>query len=65
MTCHYVKGLKGERVLIPECWPVAISGDKRDCTCNVGKDRKDRLQALELKVEKLEKVIAELKSKVQ
>jgi len=64
MVCHYVKGLKGERVLIPECWPVVISGNKKDCTCNLWKHKKDKIEVLELKVEKLEKTIAELKSKI-
>lgn len=31
--CHYIYTEKGEKVLIPECWSVVISGDIRDCTC--------------------------------
>lgn len=34
MRCHYehIKGVG--KVLIPECWPVTLSGDIRDCTCH-------------------------------
>jgi hypothetical protein len=35
MKCHY-ENIKGVgKVLIPECWPVVLSGDIRDCTCKM------------------------------
>lgn len=32
--CHYVTDKTIGKVLIPYCWPVINSGDKRDCTCS-------------------------------
>lgn len=33
MKCHYIYTEKGEKVLIPGCWDVVISGDMSRCTC--------------------------------
>lgn len=33
MKCHYIYTEEGEKILIPECMAVVISGDIRDCTC--------------------------------
>lgn len=33
MKCHYIYTDKGEKVLIPCCWSVVISGDMSLCTC--------------------------------
>lgn len=27
MKCHYIYTENGEKVLIPYCWPVVLSGD--------------------------------------
>lgn len=34
MKCHYIYTEKGEKVLIPECWAVAISFDIAQCICH-------------------------------
>lgn len=33
MKCHYIYTEKGEKVLIPGCWPVVNSGDMSLCIC--------------------------------
>ena len=33
MKCHYIYTEQGEKVLIPGCMAVAVSGDIQDCTC--------------------------------
>ena len=33
MKCHYIYTEQGEKVLIPGCMAVAVSGDMQDCTC--------------------------------
>lgn len=33
MKCHYIYTENGEKVLIPECWPVVLSGDISQCIC--------------------------------
>lgn len=33
MKCHYIYTEQGEKVLIPGCMAVAVSGDIEDCTC--------------------------------
>ena len=33
MKCHYIYTEHGEKVLIPGCMAVAVSGDMQDCTC--------------------------------
>lgn len=33
MKCHYTYTEDGEKVLIPGCMAVAVSGDIEDCTC--------------------------------
>ena len=37
MKCHYIYTEEGEKVLIPGCMAVAVSGDMQDCTCRSGK----------------------------
>lgn len=32
MKCHYIYTEQGEKVLIPGCMAVAVSGDMQDCT---------------------------------
>lgn len=33
MKCHYIYTENGEKVLIPECWPVVLSYDISQCIC--------------------------------
>jgi len=33
MKCHYAHPKGEEKVLIPECWNVVMSGNIEDCTC--------------------------------
>lgn len=33
MKCHYIYTEQGEKVLIPGCMAVAVSGRMEDCTC--------------------------------
>lgn len=33
MKCHYIDTENGEKVLIPECWPVVLSYDISQCIC--------------------------------
>lgn len=33
MKCHYIYTENGEKVLIPECWPLVLSGDMSQCIC--------------------------------
>ena len=33
MKCQYIYTEEGEKVLIPGCMAVAVSGDMQDCTC--------------------------------
>ena len=33
MKCHYTYTDKSEKVLIPFCWPVVLSGDMSLCSC--------------------------------
>lgn len=35
--CHYIRVKGMERVLIPGCMAVAVSGDIEDCTCKAPK----------------------------
>ena len=37
MKCHYIYTEDGEKVLIPYCWPVVLSGDMSQCTCRTEK----------------------------
>lgn len=37
MKCHYIYTENGEKVLIPYCWPVVLSGDMSQCTCRTEK----------------------------
>ena len=46
---YYV--VEGHRVWIPHCWGSVVWGKHR-CTC--GSDKKDRLQLLEERIERLE-----------
>ena len=34
MKCHYIYTENGEKVLIPECWPVVLSYDISQCICH-------------------------------
>lgn len=33
MKCHYIYTEQGEKILIPGCMAVAVSGRMEDCTC--------------------------------
>ena len=33
MKCHYTHPKGEEKVLIPGCWNVSLSGNIEDCTC--------------------------------
>ena len=54
--CHYVRGEKGERVLIPGCWGTVHSADMRDCYC----DRRKHRVSLEERIARLEEAVARL-----
>lgn len=56
--CKYIYTTKGEKVLIPECWPVVLSGDMRDCIC-----RKDKTPAVYEK-EKYNEEVRELRKEI-
>lgn len=51
-ACHYVKGLNGERVLIPGCWSALMDG-RWACTCV--REKKTTIERLEERIEALEK----------
>lgn len=59
MKCHYIyTERKGEKILIPECMAVAVSGDIRDCTCK-------SYSFAEFEKEKYNKAIKDLKNKIK
>lgn len=33
MKCHYIYTEEGEKILIPYCWEVVLTGDMSRCTC--------------------------------
>ena len=54
--CHYVRGPRGERVLVPGCIGGLHSNNLRDCCCDRVAHRKsleDRIDALERAVRAL------------
>lgn len=58
--CYYVKGDRGERILIPNCFAGMMSNDKRLCTCDARKHRETvekRIEALEREVRSLRRII--------
>lgn len=62
MKCHYIYTEQGEKVLIPGCMAVAVSGDIQDCTCRSKKtlaqfeceDCNKTVKALRQEIEDLE-----------
>lgn len=54
LICHYITH-KGDKILIPMCWPVVHTNDKSRCTCNYGQADKEKWEELEKRIEKLEK----------
>lgn len=78
MKCHYIYTEKGEKILIPECMAVAVSGDIRDCTCKsytfaeferekyneTIKDLKDEIKELYELVESKNKIIEKLQKRI-
>lgn len=64
MKCHYIYTEEGEKILIPECMAVAVSGDIRDCTCKsytfaeFEKDKYNKtLKALKNEIKELEELV--------
>jgi hypothetical protein len=55
--CRYTK-YKGENYWIPDCWGGVIHG-RHACTCDVGRSKKDKIEELEKRIEKLEKILLE------
>lgn len=58
MRCHYTYTEEGEKVLIPECWPVVASGDIRDCIC------KDKITWEKFEKERYNKILAEMQEEI-
>jgi hypothetical protein len=54
--CHYVRGLNGERVLIPGCWGGVMDGR---WACHCVRD-KTTVECLEERIEQLERRVAAL-----
>lgn len=64
MKCHYIYTEEGEKILIPECMQVVISGDIRDCTCKsptfaeFEKEKyNEALKALKKEIKELEELV--------
>lgn len=64
MKCHYIYTEEGEKILIPECMAVVISGDIRDCTCksySFAEFEKEKyneaLKALKKEIKELEELV--------
>ena len=63
MKCHYIYTEKGEKVLIPYCWEVVLSGDMSRCTCRSERSFSDfekekyneTVRSLEQEIKDLEK----------
>ena len=55
MKCHYIYTEEGEKVLIPGCRAVAISGDIRDCTC------KDEITWMKIEEKKINEILTKMK----
>jgi len=53
--CHFVRGLNGERVLIPGCWSALMDG-REACTCQRGKTT---IECLEQRIEALERRLSQ------
>lgn len=49
--CYYIHDKKAGKVLIPECWGAALTGDIANCCC----DDTPKIQELENRIIKLEK----------
>lgn len=60
VSCYYTNDKKAGRVLIPGCWAAAIHG-KEFCTCKPGQPT--RVDLLEKRIEKLEKIIKQYEKK--
>lgn len=64
MKCHYIYTEEGEKILIPECTAVAVSGDIADCTCKsysfaeFEKEKYNKaIRALENEIKELEDLV--------
>lgn len=64
MKCHYIYTEEGEKILIPGCMSVAVSGDIEDCTCksySFSEFEKEKyneaLKALKNKIKELEELV--------
>lgn len=65
MKCHYIyTEIKGEKILIPECMAVAVSGNIEDCTCksySFAEFEKEKyneaLKALKKEIKELEELV--------
>lgn len=65
MKCHYIyTEIKGEKILIPECMAVAVSGNIEDCTCksySFAEFEKEKyneaLKALKNEIKELEELV--------
>lgn len=59
-TCHFeTRG--GKRIFIPGCIAGAAHGFDK-CTCNYRKDKRNRMDILEKRIEKLEKLLLDKQS---
>ena len=64
MKCHYIYTEEGEKILIPECMAVAVSGNIEDCTCksySFAEFEKEKyneaLKALKNEIKELEELV--------
>lgn len=64
MKCHYIYTEIGEKILIPGCMAVAVSGNIEDCTCksySFAEFEKEKyneaLKALKNEIKELEELV--------
>lgn len=62
MKCHYIYTEQGEKVLIPGCMAVAVSGNVEDCTCRKQTFSQYEREEYNKEVEALRQVIKELEN---
>lgn len=60
MKCHYIYTDRGEKVLIPVCWPVVLSGDMSQCTC-----RRDKHSSYQYEKDKFNEEVKRLKQDIK
>lgn len=62
MKCHYIYTEQCEKVLIPGCMAVAVSGNVEDCTCRKQTFAQYEREEYNKEVEALRQVIKELEN---